>query len=57
MVGSSRFVHHHKEVPEEVVPLSIRVKVNVNPVSVCVFKEERESDWREFLMCQSIPFL
>lgn len=36
MVGSSRFVHHRKEVPEELVPLNIRVKVNVNPVSVCM---------------------
>ena len=36
MVGSSRFVHHRKEVPEELVPLNTRVKVNVNPVSVYV---------------------
>lgn len=52
MVGSSRFVHHHKEVPEELVPLNIRVKVNVNPASecrcvclcACVSKGERMSE-------------
>lgn len=61
MVGSSRFVHHRKEVPEELVPLNIRVKVNVNPVSVCrrvcVLKRKRMSDWGEFHMCQSVQFL
>lgn len=55
MAGSSRFVHHHKEVPEELVPLNIRVKVNVNPVSVyihvCVSERENVSSGRKLRVC------
>lgn len=35
MVGRSRFDRHRNEVPEELVPLNLRVKVNVNPRPVC----------------------
>lgn len=55
MVGSSSFVHHHKEVPEELVPLNIRVKVNVNPVSGCVCVSL--SDWEEYCMTRSVEFM
>lgn len=55
MVGSSRFVRHRKEVPEELVPLNVRIKVNVDPVSLCV--HVRESDWREFYVTKYSVFV